>query len=824
MALKALSKGLRGNLGFFYYLCSSENRKRKRKRIINQNYYIMTKTTISINAALNAPQSKGYVYETSLDKYFELTRNGQLAQLVGLIRQTEDVSQRRELKQNLPIRCPHYFRFKDNRRNQASIIPEAFTFQTSVDIDIVEQVEPALHRAYLLNNMEGGQWQGHLLHAERSASGKLHLDIRIPVGMTIEEAQRAYTEALGVEFDTNCISPERAIYITDAASQLYTSDDWYAQLPEEELALRRKAYTDRGLDIDGRQRHSAPMSNLDNLSMCSHESKNGLMAQEYPMEYKGIPYSMIIDELTKVMNGSPVHGERNCFIYHMACHLRAICNGESAWIRQIMPDFGEDRKRVDETIENACTYSKSMTMSKELKQAIWQAGEQIRTDKGQSSNGLHLQPQMPPVLPKPLDIVVSKAPMIYHPAIANHSFTSFATYTGGLKLRYYDKRIIEATQINGFVAASSSGKSCIKEPLKAIVGPLKERDSVNRERERQWIDECERLGSNKDKPERPEGLFYQCVKSDTTAAAFVKLSDYAERAGDKALWMILDEVDMFYDLAGGKKTKVTQILRRNYDTDEYGQERAGNEAVRADTILRANISFSATENSAKGFFNGQIENGTLSRVSFSTIVNDDPYDLPMFGNYDEKYFAKLQPYIERLEKAHGKIVDCKQARDLAKELIFLVIDRHSVMESNAYKALGLRSVESAFRKACLLYVMNNRKWNQSIADFMRWTFEYDMWVKMRVFGEMAAEAFGDIASPKVHKGPANLLEQLNDAFSIDDLLKVRNKGTSPDQVEKATNLVSQWKKRGFIEYVVNADGTKDYKKTETYLASRQSAA
>ncbi len=782
----------------------------------------MTKK-IAMNSALYAPESKGKVFETSLDKYFELTGNDQLVSLVGVIRQIEDKDARRKMKGNLPIRCPHYYWFKDNHRAMEGIVPEAFTFQTCVDIDKMEQVEPALTRAYLLNNEEGGQWQGLLLHVERSASGKLHLDIRIPVGMTIEEAQRAYTEALGVEFDTNCISPERAIYITDAASQLYTSDDWYAQLPEEELEIRRKAYADRGLDIDGRPLKPEPVSHLGNNSQVSQESDLGGSSEKYPSEYQGIPYAMIVEELTQVMGGRPEHGARNTFIYRMACSLRAICNGELKWIQQILPNFGEDQKRVNDTIVNACTYSKSMTMSKELKEAIWQASERLRLDKSDAS-GLNREPQLPPQLPKPLNFVVSKAPKMYHPAIAVSSFTSFATYTGGVKLDYYDGNIIEATQINGLVSKSSTGKSSIKLPLKWIVKPIKDKDKESRERENEWAETCNSRGANKDKPERPKDICIQCIFSDATAAALVRRSGDAEQAGDKALMILMDEIEMFYELAGGKKPKVTQLIRRDYDTDELGQERVGKESVRADTILRANIMFSSTDVGAKSFFDGQISNGTFSRVSMCTIVRDDQAGLPKFGKYDEKYLAKLQPYIERLEMAHGTTIFCKQARELAEELAMLVNDRSSMMDSEAYRAIGYRSVESAFRKACLLYIMNGNKWNKDIAAFMRWLFEYDMWVKFEYFGEMLAKAFGDDAPQKTHHGPNNLLEQLNDEFTLDDLIHVRNKGNSKEERDKAINLASQWKGRGWIEYTKADDGTKVYKKTAGCLTSMKSVA
>ena len=783
----------------------------------------MKKNSISLNQALYAPLSKGTVFETSVENYFELTKNEQLASLVSQIRQEKDENKRRELKKNLPIRCPHYFRFLDNHRCQAAIIPEAFTFQTCIDIDKREEVEPALHRAYLLNNEEGGEWQGALLHAEYSASGKLHLDIRIPVGMTIEEAQRAYTKALGVDFDMDCITPERMIYVTDEASQIYTADGWYAQLSDEEIEQRRKAYADRGLDIDGRQLKSEQMSETAHTSDSEQMPAAETAMLPYPSDFRGIPYQLIIEELTLLMGGAPVHGSRNVFIYEMAKQLRCICNNEPKWIQQIMPDFGEDRKRVDETIENACKYSKTMKESKDLTKAIWQAGERLRTDAC-NQDGLSLQPQLPPRLPQPIRHVVSNAPRGYHPAIAITAFSAFATYTGGLKLRYYNNTLIEPTQMNLLDADTSIGKSSIKEPLKSIVKPIKEKEKANRELLNDWNEKCASLGANKDKPERPKGISIQCIHSDTTAAALVRLSDDAERAGDKALFIKMDELDQMYDLAGGKKSKVTQLLRRNYDTDEYGQERVGKESVRADTILRTNMVVSTTPENSRTFFEGQIGNGTLSRFSLCTIVNEDVEDLPVFGNYNEKYQAKLQPYLERLEKAEG-IIDCKQAKDLAMELVQTVLDRKALMDSKAYMALGFRSVESAFRKGCLLYIMNDYKWTKEIGAFMRWAFEYDMWCKFTIFPDMAAKELGDATPVSRRHGPSNLLQKLNDTFTRDEVRLIReihNQKKDDDNGKGVVNLISQWRRRGWVEVV---EGKKDvWYKTQKYFDSIGTAA
>ena len=379
----------------------------------------MTKKTISMNPTMNAPMSKGRVYEQPLEKYFELTEQEDLAKLVANIRSTEDHDERRNLKANLPFRCPHYFRFNDNRRSQASIIPEAFTWQTCVDIDDAEQVEGAITRAYLLNNEEGA-WKDQLLHMEYSASGKLHIDIRIPMGMTIREAQQAYCEALGVAFDEDCCTPERMIYITDQSQRLYLSENWYAELPEEEVKARRQAYLDRGLTTQ-------PV--------------------DYPDNYMGIPYEYIVEELTDQLGGIPVHGSRNAFIYTMACHLRYICNDDSKWIQGVLPNFGEDQQRVNATIESACKRQQAKTMPQKIQAAVTLARARVNIDKGQDPESLMRQPKMPERLPAPVRLMISKAPKGYQPAIATAIFPAFATFTGGLKAEYWNNTQMELTLI-----------------------------------------------------------------------------------------------------------------------------------------------------------------------------------------------------------------------------------------------------------------------------------------------------------------------------------------------------------------------------------------
>ena len=763
------------------------------------------KKTMSLNPALNAPLSKGKVFETPLEKYFELTQSEKLKNLVDIIRQTEDEAKRRELKTNLPIRCPHYFRFRNNHRAQDDLLSDEFTFQTCVDIDIKEQVEPALERAYLINSNEG-EWKGKLLHVEKSASGKAHLDIRIPVGMTIREAQVAYCQALGIDFDENCITPERMIYITDAASQLYTSDDWYAKLPEAELAMRRKAYTDRGLGIDGRELKSEPSSAKQETEPSKTE---GNTSSSYPQEYQGIPYSYIVEELTDQMGGVPEHGNRNSFIYSMACHLRHVCNDDPNWIEQILPNFGESQARVHDSIASACKRAQTKTMPQKISTAIQLARVRSNIEKGLDPDSLMSQPKMPERLPAVVRLMLSKAPKGYHPAIATAIFPAFATYTGDVTAVCSDNTITKLTLLDGLVAPMSIGKSSIKEPINRILKPIKERDKMARAKERDWAEVTNSKGANAEKPERPKDICVQVVDSDMTNAAFCQRLEDAERAGNKALFTRMDEVEQLKKLAGGNMVEVTEILRRDFDGDEYGQERAGSQSIKVRSTLNWNLVFSTTPTTFKKMFGCNIDNGTFSRLNLCTIVEEDVERRPKFKIYDEAFDKKLAVYLARLESAKGQI-NCSQARDLTDNLLDRAEDRSLMMGNKAYEKLSYRSAMIAFRKSILLYIMNGMKWSKDIEEFITWSFDYDLWNKMCILGEEAQKKLEQ--DRRVMKpGVPCMLEQMGDSFTREEY-NVMERANCPN-TRQPGNLLSQWKKRQWIDY--NED-LKIYSKTAKY--------
>ena len=766
-----------------------------------------------MNRMVRAP--KGQVFEVSLEEFVNVTKTDEVASLITKIRATEDKDERRQLKGQLPFRCPHYFRFRDNRRAQDSIMPEEFTFQTCVDIDDEKVVALARTRAFILNNKDG-EWKGKLLHMEYSASKKLHLDIRIPVGMTIEEAQKAYTAALGVDFDADCCSPERMIYITDAASQLYTSEEWQTRLSDEEIALRRKAYEERGLDIDGRQRKDAPLSDELNNQPVADDADTDDNGAVYPAEYNGIPYVKIVEELADQLGGAPEHGNRNDFIFTMACHLRHVCNDDAQWIRSMLPDYGENHERVTETIQNACKRKQSPAMSAKMRLTLDLCRRRQNMEQGMSREALMKEPEMPDRLPAPIRIAISKVPDHCRPAMAHAIFPAWATRMGGVKLEYADNSEMEATMMNVLVAPMSTGKSCIKKPIDISLKDIMARDMLCREQEQQWKDEQNSKSANKKGNVRPTDICIQVNDSDMTNAAFTQRLADAERAGHKCLYTRMDEVEMLSKMAGGSsKELVSRIICRNFDTDMYGQERVGAQSVTARAPMRWCWNASTTPASAIRFFRKNVNDGTVSRLNFCTIPEiEDNGEIPVYKRYDEKYEQQMMGYLQLLDEASNQgLIVCPQAKKMANDLNKLGVERAALFDDDGYRILARRGAVIAFRKACMLYIMNGKKWSREMEDFCRWSFDYDMWVKMSLFSEALSEDM-EVEKRVARGGMANNLDLLSEEFTREECrsMRIRQGKKNPNPKDQ----LAQWTKRGFIVY---DEVTKKYRKTEKYLSS-----
>ena len=843
----------------------------------------------------NRRANMGQISSHLLDYYTELTKQTWLAQLVGQIRaltaqqnqmmqqvvdavnaaqfENEDalafaiIKKQEEmkagetylqldrkvsdLKKQLPFRSPHYFHFLEDHRAQKFIDPEAFTFQTTVDIDNPEEVEPAVKNALLLNGIfdepteklfrekifsaeDIELWKGKVLHIERSARNKAHIDIRIPVGMTIAEAQSAFCKLIHATEDPSCVTPERIIFITDAASQIYTADDWYKRLDKEAVAEYREAYRKRGLDIDGRpldvdsarsgasqssvnassqsqafqNASSAPTVDFEPIESEEEKARRTANAVQYEQTYDGVPYEEIVKALVELMGGAPVHGNRNNFIYREACLLRYICNSEAAWIKQVIETFGEDEAKAFATVENACKVAQSTAIPDLVKQAVETARKNHLAKQATEKAGIYadVPPQLPAKLPKLIKLLTSKVPADFKAAVAMAVFPALAAHLKGVTFRYTDNQVHEAAMMNLLIAAMSSGKSLVNGPIDCIIEDLVQMDKVNRQKEQDWKDEVNTMGDNKKKPVRPEDICIRIVSPDLTRAAYIQRLDDVQKAGDGFLYCKMDEVDMLK-----KFNDPSQLIRCCWDCSLDGQERVGVKSVTAQVKTRFNWNASSTIAVTQKFFSvREVADGAVSRLSLATIIRPDFAPRPVVGEYDALFKAQLAPYIHHLNGTSG-FKDCKKARLLIERLENEIMETAQLAYNKPYAEFAKRGLANGFRRAMVLYLANGEKWEKPIEDFIEWSVKYDLWCKMRFFGNQMQEAIDADSRMVYHAtGVSNLLLYVHDTFDKVEIQRVcQIHGTKT----KLAILLCNWKKRGFI--VKNEDGT--FSKTAKFI-------
>ena len=856
----------------------------------------MSRRLIAMNPNRNA--NMGKISTHLLDYYTELTKQPWLSTLVGQIRdltakqnqmlqqaaeavdaaqyQNEDdlafaiIKKQEEvkagetfkqldkqisaLKKQLPFRSPHYFHFLDDHRAQKTIDPDAFTFQTTVDIDNPEEVETAVKNALLLNGMFDDPaeklfrekifsaddielWKGKVLHVERSARNKAHIDIRIPVGMTIAEAQSAFCKLIHATEDPSCVTPERIIFITDAVSQIYTADDWYKRLDKEAVAEYREAYRKRGLDIDGRpldidsaqsrasqnpyssqnsssqslssQDSSAPTVDFQPVESEEEKARRAANAVQYEQTYDGVPYEEITKALVDLMGGAPAHGNRNNFIYREACLLRYICNSEAAWIKQVIEIFGEDEAKAFASVESACKVAQSSEMPQLVKQAVELARKNYLAKQATEKAGIYadVPPQMPARLPKLIKLLTSKVPDDFKAPVAMAVFPPLAAHLKGVNFRYIDNQVHEAAMMNLLVAPMSSGKSAVNGPINSIIEDLVQMDKVNRQKEQDWKDEVNTMGDNKKKPVRPEDICIRIVSPDLTRAAYIQRLDDAQKAGDAYLYCKMDEVDMLK-----KFNDPSQLIRLCWDNSEDGQERVGTKSVTARVKTRFNWNASSTIAVTQKFFSvREMADGAVSRLSLATIIRPDFAPYPVVGEYDALFKSELAPYIHRLNAASG-FKECRKARQLIERLGSEIMELAQLAYNKPYAEFAKRGLANGFRRAMVLYLANGEKWEKPIEEFIEWSVKYDLWCKMRFFGNQMQEAIDADNRAVCHSsGVSNLLLFVHDTF---DKAEIQNVCMVHGTKTKLAILLCNWKKRGFI--VKNGDDT--FSKTAKFIA------
>ena len=826
--------------------------------------------------------NKGKVFSNSMAVYDKVITSPEIRKMIQQIRgelpipkvnanDEEAVKKAQDrLKSELPFFCPHYGIFKNNVRRQENAQPESFMFQTIIDVDDREYVDKAIEKARELNCSDS-IWNGSLLHLCYSARKKLHIGIRLPVGMTIEETQKAYCEALGVPYDESCITPERMIYLTDKDSEIYRSKMWCAVLSEKEILMRRQAYLDRGLTVDGRGKVNSLQlkvnsngKNNENNRLSGNDGNPAVSAGSavqpaQPGNSHGADAPHIGDSGGNQNAGGLGAREKNLIAFDLFTQAAGLGGMEIDTVGSrhssllAIMSAGASRVMEEEELmkvvrvkmpsyyqENDCHqlihdfYAKyadnTKPMSREVMRvnalAEQKASQQVNRAEqvnslqltgnrgNQQVNSLQLTgnradedypdpPEMPKKLPKLVELLISRTPEIYKPAVAHAIFPPLATHLWKTRFRYIDNVEHEARLMTLLLAGTGAGKSSVNRPIDFIMEDIRLRDAENLKREKAWKDEMLRKGANKDKRKRPENLIIQEIDADMTNPAFVMRTAEAQ---EHFLYTSLNELDQFDALKGSGSQQFRIMCLAADPGNKYGQTRVGTMSVTERVTIRFNWNASTTIQKGQRYFSKVLTDGPISRINFCTIPEREiGEDMPVYGTYDESYREALRPYIENLNKVTG-LIECKEAFQLALKLKDENAEFARLSQDRTFENLSFRANVIAYLKACVLYVANGCKWEPEIDEFIRWSEQYDLYCKMRFFGDMIAKE-NCTAEKSSKRGPQNLLQILPDSFTAAQLLAIR---LEHGLDAKGTDMmIRQWLHRNYIRRAYQYTGKRD---------------
>ena len=822
--------------------------------------------------------NKGKVFSNSMAVYDKVIASPEIKKMIQQIRGELPIPKvnandekavkkaQDRLKSELPFFCPHYGIFKNNVRRQENAQPESFMFQTIIDVDDREYVDKAIEKARELNCSDS-IWNGSLLHLCYSARKKLHIGIRLPVGMTIEETQKAYCEALGVPYDESCITPERMIYLTDKDSEIYRSKMWCAVLSEKEILMRRQAYLDRGLTVDGRGKVNSLQfkvnsngKNNENNRLSGNDGNPAVSAGSavqpaQPGDSHGADAPHIGDSGGNQNAGGLGAREKNLIAFDLFTQAAGLGGMEIDTVGSrhssllAIMSAGASRVMEEEELmkvvrvkmpsyyqENDCHqlihdfYAKyadnTKPMSREVMRvnalAEQKASQQVnslqlkvnRADGNHAVQGSNLKvqstgedypdpPEMPKKLPKLVELLISRTPEIYKPAVAHAIFPPLATHLWKTRFRYIDNVEHEARLMTLLLAGTGAGKSSVNRPIDFIMEDIRLRDAENLKREKAWKDEMLRKGANKDKRKRPENLIIQEIDADMTNPAFVMRTAEAQ---EHFLYTSLNELDQFDALKGSGNQQFRIMCLAADPGNKYGQTRVGTMSVTERVTIRFNWNASTTIQKGQRYFSKVLTDGPISRINFCTIPEREiGEDMPVYGTYDESYREALRPYIENLNKVTG-LIECKEAFQLALKLKDENAEFARLSQDRTFENLSFRANVIAYLKACVLYVANGCKWEPEIDEFIRWSEQYDLYCKMRFFGDMIAKE-NFMAQKSSKRGPQNLLQILPDSFTAAQLLAIR---LEHGLDAKGTDMmIRQWLHRNYIRRAYQYTGKRD---------------
>ncbi|HAH91151.1 MAG TPA: hypothetical protein DCL96_05460 [Prevotella sp.] len=822
--------------------------------------------------------NKGKVFSNSLAVYDKVIASPEIRKMIQQIRGELPIPKvnandekavkkaQDRLKSELPFFCPHYGIFKNNVRRQENAQPESFMFQTIIDVDDREYVDKAIEKARELNCSDS-IWNGSLLHLCYSARKKLHIGIRLPVGMTIEETQKAYCEALGVPYDESCITPERMIYLTDKDSEIYRSKMWCAVLSEKEILMRRQAYLDRGLTVDGRGKVNSLQlkvnsngKNNENNRLSGNDGNPAVSAGSavqpaQPGDSHGADAPHIGDSGGNQDAGGLGAREKNLIAFDLFTQAAGLGGMEIDTVGSrhssllAIMSAGASRVMEEEELmkvvrvkmpsyyqENDCHqlihdfYAKYADNTKPMSREVirvnalaeQKASQQVnslqlkvnRADGNHAVQGSNLKvqntgedypdpPEMPKKLPKLVELLISRTPELYKPAVAHAIFPPLATHLWKTRFRYIDNVEHEARLMTLLLAGTGAGKSSVNRPIDFIMEDIRLRDAENLKREKAWKDEMLRKGANKDKRKRPENLIIQEIDADMTNPAFVMRTAEAQ---EHFLYTSLNELDQFDALKGSGNQQFRIMCLAADPGNKYGQTRVGTMSVTERVTIRFNWNASTTIQKGQRYFSKVLTDGPISRINFCTIPEREiGEDMPVYGTYDESYREALRPYIENLNKVTG-LIECKEAFQLALKLKDENAEFARLSQDRTFENLSFRANVIAYLKACVLYVANGCKWEPEIDEFIRWSEQYDLYCKMRFFGDMIAKE-NFMAEKSSKRGPQNLLQILPDNFTAAQLLAIR---LEHGLDAKGTDMmIRQWLHRNYIRRAYQYTGKRD---------------
>ena len=761
----------------------------------------MVNRVIALNTKHFADKQKnnrGYAETQTGEQLDELLRQEWLRRDVADIR-----AGREEKKDWLPFICPHYTAFKDNHRAQDCIIPEAFTFMTCVDIDNPKLVREAFQKALEVNKDEMSEWKDMVLREAYSARGKGHIYIRIPKGMTIEEAQRSFCEEIGFNadelLDASCFTPERYIYITGIDQEVFRSEHWLEPIEGEELEDRREAYLQRGLDVDGRVLRKEGFERKEESGKRKEDSDT--QPSETSTQAADARTLYIFDECMKEAELTPevliVEGHRHEALKSILSvgATQLLTKQELLGVLKVRMAQNWQDKNIQQLVDDF--YSKYNDPSQKMSQFQRKVlAKSLKSTQKEPSPLCTLEiPEMPKKLPKVVQLLVSKTPDVYKPAVAHAIFPSLGAHLWKVRFPYIDNVMHEATFMNVLMAGTGAGKDCISQPINHIMADIRKRDAENLKREADWKKEVNSKGSNKDKRQRPEGLVIQEVDPDMTNPAFVMRMAEAD---EHFLYTKMNEIDQFDALRGSARgSQQFQIMCLSFDPDNrYGQTRVGTQSVTEKVCIRFNWNAATTIQKGQRYFRNVLTDGPISRINFCTIPEREiGADMPVYGTYDAAFDEELRPFIDRLCRAAG-VIDCPQAFRLAKQLKDECAEFARLSQSRVYENLSFRANVIAYLKACVLYICNDYKWSREIEDFVRWSLQYDMYCKMTFFGEAIESANRSAEEQTGRRGPRNLLQLLPDEFTVHDADLIRQ--ANGMDTRGTRNMLYQWVHRGYL--------------------------